>query len=403
MKKAIVITGIILFIIIGVTVPAVSQEEATTEEEVNIQPTFWSIILENVLALTIVIIFLTAVINAFIKQRSRDRCLKDFKDFHVTIKLKDGTAVWGKLILFSNAMELIYKNAYYDNTDGHYEYSYIMIESEFESTVTALHRYHWDLTPKNKKRREHSIKVTYRPSIFRRFGRSMRNIINTFKDAFNKSFSLFMGQVGGKIAGGKATGELTSVGSSLIGMAGNAYEAVLEKYIGRKVIADIKEGDIIKEYEGILKEYTSKYIELLNVEYRFNFEIKENKIPEIDEFSKVKFSRKNKDSLTINNPTPTHLILKKIKSGDYEREINKTIAQNDIFEFNLEEEKKVHKDIRLIFQTKRLVDIISPRTHINIRHSGKEEKLSISELLGLDDISLSFIKKEEEKKKKKQA
>jgi small nuclear ribonucleoprotein (snRNP)-like protein len=400
MKKAIVIIGIIIFIIVGITVPAFSQEE-TAEEEVNIQPTFWSILLENVLALTIVIIFLTAVINAFIKQRSRDKCLKDFKDYHITIKLKDRSAVWGKLILYSNAMELIYKNAYYDDTDGHYEYSYIMTQSEFESTVTALHRYHWDLTPKNKKRREHSIKVTYRPSIFRRFGRSMRNIINTFKDAFNKSFSLFMGQFGGKIAGGKATGELTSVGSSLIGMAGNAYEAVLEKYIGRKVIADIKEGDVIKEYEGILKEYTSKYIELLNVEYKFTFEIKENKIPEIEEFSKVKFSRKNKDSLTINNPTPTTLLLRKIKSGDYEREINKSIKENDVFELNLEEEKKVHKDIRLIFQTKRLVDIIAPRTHINIRHSGKEEKLSISELLGLDDISLSFIKQTEEEKKKK--
>jgi small nuclear ribonucleoprotein (snRNP)-like protein len=396
-KKILTIIGIIILLIGVLSIPAYSQDEVS-QEEVEVQPTFWSVLLENVLALTIVIIFLTAIINAFIKQRSRDKCLKDFKDFHITAKMKDGRAVWGKLKLFSNAMELIYNNAYYDDSDGHYEYSYIMTQTDFESNVIALHRYLWDLTPKNKKRRERSIKITYRPSIFRRFGRSMRNMVNTFKDAFNKSLSLFMGQFGGKIAGGKATGELKQVGTSLIGMAGNAYEAILEKYIGRKIISDIKEGDKIKEYEGILKEYTSKYIELLNVRYKFDFEIRENKIPEIEEFSKVKFSRKDKNTLVIENPTPTPLFFHKVLSGDYEKEINKTINQNDVFEINLEEEKKDKTDIRLLFQTERLVDIIAPRTHITVRHSGKEEKLSISEMLGLDDISLSFIKKKEQEK-----
>jgi hypothetical protein len=189
----------------------------------------WTMLLDNVLALTIVLIILTSILNAFISHRSRDKCLKDFRAFLVTLLLKNGKTILGKMKLFSSGIELEYQQPDYSEVDGYCRNSYIIMNAALEADIQAIHRYHWDLTPKNKKLREKSIRRSYKPNLFRRIGRTMRNSVNTLRDAFNKSISLFFGQIGGKIAGGRATQELTSVGSSIVNVFGNTYEAVLEK------------------------------------------------------------------------------------------------------------------------------------------------------------------------------
>ena len=225
--------------------------------------TVWNVILNNVLALTILIIILTSIVSAFIRQRSRDRCLHDFENYFVTLIMKNGRTINGKLKLYSSGMELKFKEPLNN------KYSYIVSYAELERDMQALHRYHWDLTPKNMKQREKSIKKTYRPNIIRRTRRSLRNIVNTLRDAFNKSLTLFIGSMGNRIAGGRATQDMTSVGTSLVDMFVNAYDSVLEKYIGRKIVVQIEENGKFNEYEGVLKEYTAKYMELLNVKYDF--------------------------------------------------------------------------------------------------------------------------------------
>lgn len=356
----------------------------------------WMILLDNVLAFTIVIIILASVINAFFRQRSRDKCLKDFKDFFITLIMKNGKTVWGKMKLFSSGVELEYKQPYYNEKDSHYEHSYIILHDELESNIQAIHRYHWDITPKNKKQRNRSIKRTYKPNIFRRFGRGLRNIINTLKDAFNKSLNLIIGQIGGKIAGGKATQDITSVGSSIIDVVGNAYDPILEKYIGRKIIMEINENGTLREYEGILKEYTTKYMELVNVKYNFEFEIELSKISTNNEFFKIVFNKKSNFILEINNSTPTELLFATVKGSDFGEDISKTLKPNEKIEFSLEKYKKI-KELKLVFKTSRYIDIITPRSLIKVKHGSKKEQLSIKEMLGLDDISTPFIYKHRDK------
>lgn len=404
MKKRIfiILTVVVICLLVIAGLVYAQDNEGDGDKNVVVQKKgIITLILDNVLALTIIIIFFTALLNTFIKQRSRDKCLKDFKDNYVTFKLKNGKAIWGRLKLYSTDVELMYKNAFYDDTDGHYEYSYIMSEAELDANIHAIHRYHWDLTHKNKKKREKSIKRSYNPNIFRRFGRGFRNVVNTFKDAFNKSLKLFIGQFGSKIAGGKANKEITSVGSSILGSMGNAYDSILEKYIGKIVIAELKTNGTIKEYEGILKEYTAKYIELLNLKYDFDFRISLSKIPANEEFSKIKL-KKIDNTLQIYNPTPTEIILEKIMENDkVVSEINKTIGTNEKFELKLDDYGDDYKKLELNFITERFVDIIAPRSLLTIRHCGKTEKPSFSEIIGLDDISLSFINEEKQQSKKK--
>ena len=115
-------------------------------------------LLDNVLALTIVLIILTSIINAFIRHRSRDKCLKDFSGFFVTLLLKNGKAIRGKMKLFSSSMELDYQQPESQEQDGYRRNSYIMMNDELEADIQAIHRYHWDLTPKTKGSEKKALK-----------------------------------------------------------------------------------------------------------------------------------------------------------------------------------------------------------------------------------------------------
>jgi hypothetical protein len=54
----------------------------------------------------------------------------------------------------------------------------------------------------------------------------------------------------------------------LMGSVGTSYEPLLERHIGRKVVLELIKGDKIFEYPGVLKDYTSEFIEIMDVDYK---------------------------------------------------------------------------------------------------------------------------------------
>ena len=48
-------------------------------------------------AITIVFIAVAAAVAAFVRKRSRDKCLRDFEDNMVTLEEASGKIVWGRL------------------------------------------------------------------------------------------------------------------------------------------------------------------------------------------------------------------------------------------------------------------------------------------------------------------
>jgi hypothetical protein len=180
---------------------------------------------------------------------------------------------------------------------------------------------------------------------------------------------------------------------SIFGTSANEYNPVFEKYIGKKVIAEIREDDITKKYEGILKDYTGKYIELLNVHYDFLFEITGRALSDTLEYSQIQFAVKDNGAvLEINNDTPRDLQLVALRGKDFSKDLSVNIEPHQTVAFPILEYRTV-TDFSLLFKTERKVDMICPVTHIRIIHGGLNEKMKMKEILGLDDISLSFIKK----------
>ncbi len=60
---------------------------------------------------------------------------------------------------------------------------------------------------------------------------------------------------------------LKQINQNIVESVGSAYDKLLERYIGHKIVFDMIKGEKVYQYAGILKDYTSNYLELLDVNY----------------------------------------------------------------------------------------------------------------------------------------
>jgi len=230
----------------------------------------WDALLNHVVGLSILVIFGAALLTAFLRSRARDRCLRDFHGFHVTLERKDGKLIWGRLHVYSSGFELVYRQPRRD-AGGHVEASYIVYGSQY-GAMRGLYRFHDELTPANQTRRRRSARRTYRRSLFRRLGRKGRNVLNTLRDAVVQSMGVVMGQLkkagpGPAVLAGQDK-RILGVGTELVGVAGNAFDPILERYVGKRVVLQVQTAEAVIEYPGILKDYTSDFLEVLNIPVR---------------------------------------------------------------------------------------------------------------------------------------
>ncbi len=223
--------------------------------------------MDYVVPITVGFIFLAALVGTFVSRRARDVCLRDFEDFQTTIELPGGKLLWGLLEVFPKSLHLMYARPHQD-AEGHIETSYLILSDEL-SKVVGLRRYHDELTPENQERRRRDIRRTHNPSPMRRARRKARNFINTFRDAFAQSLGAVLAQA--KKGGGAVLAQdkqLTQIGQTVLGASANAFEPLLERYIGRRAVAEELRDDVWIEHPGVLKEYTSGWIELLDCRLR---------------------------------------------------------------------------------------------------------------------------------------
>lgn len=222
--------------------------------------------------LTIIFIALVTVVTAFVKGKSKDRCLVDFRDNMVHLKMTNGKEIWGKLLVESTGLEFNYTAAH-DDEEGHQEFSYIVYKTEYPQIISLV-LYHDDLDEKHRKIRLKEIKRTYHPNFFRRLKRKTRNFFATVRDSLLELVNLFIGQAK-KITPAQTV--LTSqqkhvdqVKEKLFGLTATAYEPLLERHIGKKMVLEIPDGDKAREFVGVLRDYTAEFIEIIDVDYKID-------------------------------------------------------------------------------------------------------------------------------------
>ncbi len=225
---------------------------------------------DSATAITILFIIFAAGLGAFIRKRSRDKCLRDFENNMVTLEDTAGKKIWGKLRVENTGLEFIYPDKQKDE-DGHDEASYILYKYEYPR-IGIVVRYHDDLSERNKKLREKELKRTYHPGFWRRLKRRTLNVFRTVRDSVVEIINLVISQAKKATPAGKVLTSqdkyVSQMKQELMGSVGTSFEPLLEQYIGHKVVLEMIKEDKVLEYCGVLKEYTAEFIEIMNVNYK---------------------------------------------------------------------------------------------------------------------------------------
>ncbi|MBN1349190.1 hypothetical protein JXJ21_07265 [candidate division KSB1 bacterium] len=334
--------------------------------------------MDNIFWYTLVLIFLSAIIGSFMNSRSKDRCLNDFRGFNVTMHEIDGDVIWGALNVYCTGIELFYLDPHFD-PDGYIESSYILYKDQYP-TIQGIYRYHDALSPRNQKIREKSIKKTYHPKVFRRLLRQLRNIVNTFKDSIYQSIGLIIGQA--QKANPKSTllktqdKRLTSITQDIVQVTANAYEPILERYIGKRVVMDVhKEGEEY-EFHGILKEYTNEFIEILDITRREQVAIQ---LPADDTATFEQFNlivNKSGFKVTLENKSAQSILIRQLVVDNSLREINLTCEPRAAKELDLPE--KIEENAEIVIEMVRIFDAIIHRKFCLVRHCGEPLDLKVA-------------------------
>ena len=220
--------------------------------------------MDNIFYITIIFVFAAALVSFIIQRWALDRCLKHFSNFNVSVEQEDRDPIWGELTVYPGGIEIIYSEARSDDT-GNTETSYILFEEQMNK-VTAIERYHEELDDEDKARRLADVNSLKKRGFFKKLGRMLRNLSNAFKDAISQAMGLIVAQTRGKASSSMAKSQdagIKKIGDETLGAVGNRFEPILERYIGAKVIVEAKNGEDLLRHEGILKEYSSNWLELL--------------------------------------------------------------------------------------------------------------------------------------------
>ena len=228
----------------------------------------------TVFYLTLLFIFLTAIITTVFTKWARDKCAKFFHGYHVTLERSRGQTIWGQLKVFSSGVEVVYDHPFVDARDRK-KTSYMLYGPEMEQQLLSLLRYHDELGPEQQRRRTQQIRATFNPGPLRRLWRGVRNFVNTLRDAFNAAIGAVVSQyqrVNPASVFVAQSSQVTQISQTLLGRFANAYEPLLEQYIGRPVILDVADpidpNNSTVEYTGYLADYTQQFIAVFNVEHR---------------------------------------------------------------------------------------------------------------------------------------
>ncbi len=222
---------------------------------------------------TIVVILTAALISAFSRRVKRDKCLYDFNNDPVILeKINGEIAGEGILRVENTGLEFIYPVEKKDEQMQTVLSSYIFYKYEYPQ-IQALIRFHDQLSDEGKKEREKELRRTYNPSIFKRLRRKIQNFFKTISDSLTELANAMVMHFQKSSAGALLKSQdkyLKQINQNIIESVGSAFDPILERYIGHKIVFELIKGEKLHRYSGILKDYTANYLEILDVFYELN-------------------------------------------------------------------------------------------------------------------------------------
>ncbi len=372
----------------------------------------------GVFYITLLVIFITAIVTAVVTKWAKDKCLKFFHGYHVTLERTRGHTIWGQFKAFSSGVEIMYDHAFAD-ARGRKKTSYLIYAGEIDTQMLSLLRYHDELTAEQQANRKRQVHRTFNPGPMKRLWRGLRNFINTLRDAFNAAIGAAVGQFqrmnpGSAVLATQA-GSVTNLGQTLLGrFIGNAYEPLLEQYIGQPVILDVADpidpNNATVEYTGYLADYTQQFIALFNVEHKTETELA-FALPDVEHGDALPILppapapggapivlppplseadglqvRVDKLRLKIMNTRHQPVIVRRLERDGFEPvQFGMVIPSMGTLDLPARDARSG----RLIVEVVSCVDILAPRKFATVRHAGElVERRGFADELGLSQLPL---------------
>ncbi|MFO7635692.1 MAG: hypothetical protein R6W96_00090 [Clostridia bacterium] len=215
--------------------------------------------------ITILVIVATTLLASYLKRITKDRCLKNFEGYIVTLFLSDDARYCGKLDVESTGMEVIFQES---AREGNLvKMSHILYKDEYPLLLWML-RYHDQLTARGVKRRDKALKKTYHPTVLMKMRRKTINFFKLIKDSLMEIMGILSGRLKTANPGAMVVENERYAGrvsQELVNTIDATFDPLLEKYIGNVVCLQMKQKDGLINLSGILKEYTQHFIELLDM------------------------------------------------------------------------------------------------------------------------------------------
>ena len=222
--------------------------------------------MDTIFFLTLLIIFLGALVSNILKWRKKDRVLKDLQDFHTTFEMLDGKRIWGETFIFANGMELKFSRQM-KNDQGDPIASYIFYNDDIDQ-IRTIYRRHGELSSEDKQRRKKEVDSVSNPDLLMKLNRWLRIIFNMFNDAIGEALNAFISRMKGTAGGASifsAQGDqIGKLGTTALSAVGNAYDPMIERYINRRVIVSLNDALRKDEFCGFLKEYSSAWLSIVD-------------------------------------------------------------------------------------------------------------------------------------------
>ena len=368
--------------------------------------------------LTLLFIFLTAIVTTVVTKWARDKCVRLFHGFHVTLERTRGQTIWGQIKIFATGVEITYDHPFVD-ARGRKKTSYMLYGADFEQQLLGLFRYHHELSDAQKQRRDEQIRATFNPGPLKRMWRRVRNFVNTLRDAFNAAIGAVVSQYqranpASAVLATQGT-HVTQIGQTLLGkFAGNAYEPLLEQYIGRPVIVDVVDplnpNNAIVEYTGYLVDYTAQFLAVFNVEHGAHQTI-ELALPDVEQGPPLPplpnppppgaplpplppadlsahdlHVRVDGLRLKVQNTRHEPVVVRRLERDGYEPvEFGNVIPPMATFDLPARDARGG----KLIIDAVRMLDLVAPRKFATIRHGGElVERRGLAAELSLRQLPL---------------
>lgn len=338
---------------------------------------FWAALFDNVLGVSILVVFISAIVVALVQARRRDRVLRDFDGYSVVVILEGGKRIWGVARVFPNGIVLRYRKTYID-PDGNAKNSFVLHASELPA-VRAILRRDQDLRPRQQARRKKELQRFHNPSLARRARRWTLIQLSILRDALVKSISLIIGQVRRRAAPASTIGsvvasqetEIQKASSTVVGVAVElANDPILESFFARPCYAEIKEGERWREVPGILKEYSPAWLELLDSVWPIEVEsvLAPGELEVVNQEANCRLAREG-DELVVQNQPPEQIEVVEVFVDGEKQPVNRTRLGVDCSLRVMIEDSR-DKSIRVRMISHEPADVILPRSVALVRHLG---------------------------------